>query len=176
MNRIRPHTVQAVRFVILAIGLWVAWQAGGANLLTALQGAIPDDETVSYAMPAPGAPALTPAPLEREPLVVTETDPFKPVNFSPPVPPPLEAKPAAALPPPKPVLPPLPYRYFGTMTGVDGKPVTYLARDNEIIAVREKQMLDNVYLVEAVGETAIVLNYLPLNEKIEMLAKQQGGQ
>jgi len=175
MTRLRPGKLQAGRIAVLVLGVWTAWQVGGANLLAALDVASDDDQASGNAVPGRVTPTQAIPSLERDPLVVTDVDPFKPVNFSPPASPPVEVKPAPALPPPKPVLPPLPYRYFGRMTGIDGKPVTYLARDNEIIPVHEKQVLDNVYRVEAVGEGAILLRYLPLDEKIELLAKQQSG-
>lgn len=98
----------------------------------------------------------------RDPLIVSDADPFKVVSFLPPPPKVVVLPPP---PPPKPTAPPFPYRYFGRMANVDGKLVTYLTRDDALVAVSEKQMLDTDYRVDSMTETQIVVMYLPLQEK-----------
>lgn len=112
-------------------------------------------------MPASGD-AMDSKEWMRDPLVATDADPFKPVSFLPPPPKVIEAVPTST---PKPVAPPLPYRYFGRMADVEGKVLTYLTRDREMIPIQENQVLDNVYHIDSVTDSQIVMTYIPLDEK-----------
>jgi hypothetical protein len=92
-------------------------------------------------------------------------DPFGPPPAPPaPPPPPVVAAPPPP-PPPKPTAPPLPYRYFGRMADVNGQAISYLSRGEELLPVRENDVLDQVYRVEKVDASQIVLVYLPLDER-----------
>jgi hypothetical protein len=97
----------------------------------------------------------------REPMAEAAGDPFRlaPAELppAPPVAPVAEA--------PAPVAPPFPYRYFGRMTGPDGKALSYLVRGDKPVPVRANEMLDAEYRVDAVSDTEIVVTYLPLNEQ-----------
>lgn len=102
--------------------------------------------------------------LDRDPLIDADDDPFRVVSFlppqaaAPPAPPPL--------PPAKPTAPPFPFRYFGKMVDVNGNPVTYLARDDELIPIRVNDVLQDAYRIDAMDQNQIVVTYLPLNEKM----------
>ena len=98
----------------------------------------------------------------RDPLIESKNDPFKVVSFLPP-PPKVIATPPP--PPPKPVAPAFPYRYFGRMTDINGNVFTYLVRGEELSIVKEKQILDNVFQIESMSETQLIVKYLPLNEQ-----------
>ncbi|HYD82128.1 MAG TPA: hypothetical protein VEC06_20170 [Paucimonas sp.] len=153
----------------VALVAWNAWD-GGAGASDSAAVVEPEPRR-----PAPGATpgaGLHAAPgrsvragmdeeLAKEPLVESDVDPFKVVSFLPP-PPKVAAPPP---PPPKPTAPPFPYRYFGRMVGVDGKLVTYLTRNDELIPIREQDVLDNAYRIDSIGDTQIVVTYLPLEEK-----------
>ena len=105
----------------------------------------------------------------RDPLLEARIDPFKVVSFLPPAPKVSAAPvPLAPVVPPKPVAPPLPYRYFGRMVDIQGKAITYLTREGELIAIKEQQLLDNVYRIDSIGQQQITLTYLPLNEKAQI--------
>ena len=99
---------------------------------------------------------------ERDPWVEVTNDPFKVVSFLPPAPKIVAPPPP---PPPKPVAPSFPYQYFGRMTDMDGKSLTFLTNTRDLISVKEKQTIDNVFEIESISETQLVINYLPLHEK-----------
>lgn len=99
--------------------------------------------------------------LARDPLIESGSDAFKAVSFLPP--PPEAPPPPPVAPAPKPTAPPFPYKYFGKMTGTDGKPITYLTRGDEVIPVHKQEILDNTYRIDAISDTAITVTYLPLN-------------
>lgn len=101
----------------------------------------------------------------RERLGLATVDPF--VLWTPPVakapvrkvlapPPP---------PPPPPTAPPFPYRVFGKLTDPEGNRVTYLMRDNRLVAVENDTELDGGFKVETVSESSVVVIYLPLGER-----------
>jgi len=100
--------------------------------------------------------------LNRDPLMEASADPFAAVNFVPP--PPVFVAPPPP-PPPKPTAPPFPYHYFGRMMNIDGINTTYLQRGETLVAIQDKQILENTYRIEAIEETQIVFTYLPLEEK-----------
>jgi hypothetical protein len=54
------------------------------------------------------------------------------------------------------------------MTGPDGQPAVYLIRDEKLVAVQARQVLDEEYRVEAMDATRIVVTYLPLDEKVTL--------
>jgi hypothetical protein len=123
---------------------------------------------------SPRAPGSMNAPidsLDRDPLAESTNDPFKAVNFLPVpqavAPAPLPA-PTAPVAPPAPVKPQFPYRYFGHMSDVTGKQVTYLTRDNAIIPIQLGAILDNVYRIDLIADNRIAFTYLPLNETFEI--------
>lgn len=161
--------------LVLAAG-FIAWSAP-RNATEAPQAARAGDLRAQSQRVAPvpdTAPSIrTPIdPLDRDPFSESTTDPFKAVNFLPEPPPVVVAAPVPppAAPPfaPVPLKPPFPYRYFGQMSDVTGKQVTYLTRDNAIVPIQLGAILDNVYRIDLVAENRIVFTYLPLNETFEI--------
>jgi len=79
----------------------------------------------------------------------------------PPLPPPPPPKPAAA-----PTAPPLPYAFVGMLQKGPGKPAAFLSRGDALLIVSAGDVLDNnTYRVESLGNSEVVLTYLPLNIK-----------
>jgi len=60
-----------------------------------------------------------------------------------------------------PSVPPMPYRYAGKVLH-EGRMNVFLARGDEVIAVRKGDTLKGVYRVESIENTRITLRYLPL--------------
>lgn len=106
--------------------------------------------------------ASTSLALGRDPLIEASADPFMVVNFAPPLP---SVSTVAIAPPPKPVAPPFPYHYFGSMTNIEGSKTFYLQRGEDLVAISAKQVLDRDYRVESVDDRQVVVLYLPLEEK-----------
>jgi hypothetical protein len=88
----------------------------------------------------------------------SDNDVFARQDWTPPPPPP-----APAPPPPPPSAPPLPFTYLGKSVG-DGKWEVYLARGDRTYIVREKEVVDGMYRVDAIAPPILTLTYLPLNQ------------
>lgn len=72
----------------------------------------------------------------------------------------IEAPPA----PSKPVAPPLPFKYLGLM--VDrGQLIVFVARGDELMSLKQGDVVTNQYRVDDAGEASVTFTYLPLNEK-----------
>jgi hypothetical protein len=84
--------------------------------------------------------------------------PFGRRDWTPPPPPP----PPAPAPPP-PVAPALPFAFIGKSVG-DGVWEVYLARGDRTYVVRDKDVIDGTYRVEAIAPPVLTLTYLPLNQ------------
>ena len=83
-------------------------------------------------------------------------------DWNPPPPPqPVQATLAQAPPPPS--APPLPFTYLGK-AAVDGKWEVYLARGDKTYVVRDKDVLEGTYRVDAVAPPNLTFTYLPLNQ------------
>jgi hypothetical protein len=152
---------------------WTAWRDYTGVSLPA-SGSAPRGERRTPIAAAPGVAVASSKAgnlLERDPLVISETDLFRYVSFQPPAP---NALPPQPPPPPKPSTPAFPYQYFGRIVDVDGRTVTYLARGNSLVPIQSKQLLDGVFRIDAVTETQIVVTYVPLEEKIS-IAVQSGN-
>jgi len=92
--------------------------------------------------------------------------------FSPPAP----VAPVVTVPaPPPPVAapPPMPFRYFGRVTGFDGVAVTYLMRNDDLVSVSAGDILDGVYRVESVEASGVVIVYQPLAISIELRPQER---
>ncbi|WP_338616195.1 hypothetical protein [Pigmentiphaga sp. CHJ604] len=107
--------------------------------------------------------------MDRPPLEDAATDPF---SLPAPVAPVAET---STPPPPPPTAPPMPFRYFGRVTGFDGVAVTYLMRDNDLIAVSAGDILDGTYRIESVEMRGVVIVYQPLSVRTELLAPDGGA-
>jgi hypothetical protein len=79
-----------------------------------------------------------------------------------PPPPPIDPK-LKNLPPPAPVAPPLNFTFIGKKQEA-GVWEVYLARGERSYIVRNQDVIDGTYRVDAVTPNAIVFTYLPLNQ------------
>src|SRR5262245_23277011 len=96
---------------------------------------------------------------ERTPLGEPRAELFATRSWEPPPP---KASPNAG-PPPKPVAPPVPYRFAGQLVQ-GGRPEVLLAKGDAVIPVVKGDTLDGVYRIESIGETEITMLYLPLKQ------------
>ncbi len=80
--------------------------------------------------------------------------------YAPPPPPKVTAQ--ANVLPPQPAAPTLPFTFIGRM--LDGKEVTlFLTKNDNHYSVKEKDVLDDTYRIDKIGESEAVLTYLPTN-------------
>jgi len=96
------------------------------------------------------------AKLNRQPLPEDVKDMFAGKSWYVAPPP---AKPA------KPSAPSMPYVYMGKLAEQGEKAVILLVKQDRSYAVREGDVLDNVYRVDEVKAPVMTLTYLPLNIK-----------
>jgi len=98
--------------------------------------------------------------LQRNEAGAPQNDPFSRKGLTPE-----RAAPAAAVqqPAPKPVAPPLPFKYFGRLIE-NGKTEVYVMRGEELLTLARGQNIGE-YRVEEVGDSTIAFTYLPLNTK-----------
>jgi hypothetical protein len=115
------------------------------------------------------APALDLKKLQRTHALDPDGDPFGPRSFKP-APPKITpqaaqaALAAAAPPPPPPQAPPLPFVYMGRLSE-DSSSTVFLTLGDRNLVVKPGDTIDNTYKLEEVGESAIVLTYLPMNQR-----------
>ena len=112
---------------------------------------------------ADSATNSTTAEGRNRPLVeIARRDPFSMRVASPPV---IAQQPAAA---PEivaqPSAPPLPFRYFGEVTGVDGTVTRFVERDGALLELREGESLEE-YRIEKVDESAATFIHVPTRER-----------
>lgn len=121
----------------------------------------------SEAATAQRAPALDLQKLQRSPTLDPDGDPFGPRSFRP-APPKVKAPAAQAAvemaqpPPPPPQAPPLPFTYLGRLSQ-ERDTTVFLAMGERNLVVKPGDLIDNTYKVEEVGDSAVVLTYLPMN-------------
>jgi hypothetical protein len=89
-------------------------------------------------------------------------DVFARQDWTPPPPPPQPAPP-----PPPPSAPPLPFTFIGKSLQ-DGVWQVYLARGERTYLVRDKEVIDGTYRVDAIKPPVLTLTYLPL-DKVQQL-------
>jgi len=126
---------------------------------------------VADASTAQHTPALDLKKLQRPRGVDPDGDPFGPRSFRP-QPPKLTPQQAAAqaaqaalaVPPPPPQAPPLPFTYMGRLSE-DRDTTVFLTLGDRNLVVKPGDTIDNTYKLEEVGESAIVLTYLPMNQR-----------
>jgi hypothetical protein len=116
------------------------------------------------------APALDLKKLQRPPALDPDGDPFGPRSFRP-APPKIKAPTsaeaalaAAAPPPPPPMAPPLPFVYMGRLSEENNTTV-FLVMGERNLVVKPGDVIDNTYKIEEVGASAVVLTYLPMNQR-----------
>ncbi len=116
-------------------------------------------------------PALDLQKLQRAPALDPDGDPFGPRSFRP-APPKIKAPTAAeaaalaaAQPaPPPPMAPPLPFVYMGRLAEEQNTTVFLVMGDRNLV-VKPGDVIDNTYKIEEVGESAMTLTYLPMNQR-----------
>jgi hypothetical protein len=120
---------------------------------------------------SPQAAALDLEKLQRAPQQEPESDPFGTRDFRPPPPPKPKnaagALPTVALPPPPPPppqAPPLPFVYMGRLSEDESTTVFLTAGDRNLV-VKPGDVIDNTYKVEQVTDAAVVLTYMPMNQR-----------
>lgn len=108
-----------------------------------------------------------PADLTTQPRQFAESgvsDLFKPMSWVVPPPPPPPPSRIPPPPPPPPQAPPLPFGFMGRYD--DGvKPVFLLTRGDLVLTASIGDRLDGSYQLESMQGNALVINYLPLNQK-----------
>ena len=140
----------------LVAGLVAAlWKHGGEPAKAALM-------QVERSQPAKRAhSAIDPLPqLEIEKLELDKSsepivNAFEPRSWAPPAP---KIKPAP------PQAPALPFTYIGKMME-DGRIVVFLTQGERNFAVRSGDKLDNLYQIDEIKPTMMLLTYLPLNKQ-----------
>jgi hypothetical protein len=111
--------------------------------------------------------------LKRDPGKGADADVFGTRSFvpAPPKPKPGAQPPAqvvaAAPPPPPPPPPPVPFAYIGRLAE-GGQTTVFLAQGERNLVVRAGDVIDNTYKIEEIGQSALVLTYLPQNVKQTM--------
>jgi len=115
------------------------------------------------------APALDLKKLQRPRALDPDGDPFGARSFKP-APPKITPQAAqaalavAAPPPPPPQAPPLPFVYMGRLSEESNSTVFLTLGDRNLV-VKPGDTIDNTYKLEEVGDSAIVLTYLPMNQR-----------
>jgi hypothetical protein len=113
------------------------------------------------------APALDLGKLRRAPAVDPNGDPFGARSFRPDPPKGKAASSAAAAavpPQPPPQAPPLPFAYIGRLSE-DRDTTVFLAMGERNLVLKPGDVIDNIYKLEEVSDSAVVLTYLPLSQR-----------
>lgn len=115
----------------------------------------------------PPPPTAGPAAPETPTAAAEAPDIFALRNWEPPEAPiaAAPATPEAAAPAPPPEAPPLPFRYLGKVEEPGQATVVFLARDNQVLAVRPGENIDSAYRVVRLKKDEVFFLYRPL--KIE---------
>jgi hypothetical protein len=103
-----------------------------------------------------------------------DSDPFGPRSFRPPPPKPkpmamqgANGEFAQAPPPPPPQAPPLPFAYMGKLAE-DRNTTVFLTAGDRNLVVKPGDVIDNTYRLEEVTDSAVVLTYLPMNQRQQL--------
>lgn len=148
---------------------WLAFLGSAAVLAV-----VPEffsEQAEPLAMPRPQHPAATPdiaAPTPEAPasvlpeVAVPAADLFAVQSWyvAPPPPPAMAAAPPP--PPPKPTAPPLPFKFIGKMDDRQHLQV-FLMRGEQVLVVREGDLIDKTYKVQRIDTERMTLVYLPLD-------------
>lgn len=176
-----------VRYALLAAGLigtagsvyWASRLPEGAEEGTLVASAERRARPRPLAAAAGSDAQVTPpgdldlARLKREPGKAPDADLFRPRNFAPaaakpkPIAQPAEVIAAQPPAPPPPPPPPVPFSYIGRLAE-GGKTTVFLAAGDRNLVVHAGDVIDNTYKIEEIGQSVLVLTYLPQNVKQTM--------
>ncbi|WP_271409302.1 secretion system X translation initiation factor [Pseudomonas sp. Q1-7] len=108
------------------------------------------------------AETARPAPVAQAPAVVPAADLFAAQSWyvAPPPPPAMAA--SAPPPPPRPTAPPLPFKFIGKLDDRQALQV-FLLRGEQVLVVREGDLIDKTYKVRRIDAERMTLVYLPLD-------------
>ncbi|NWL77607.1 secretion system X translation initiation factor [Pseudomonas taiwanensis] len=114
------------------------------------------------ALPETAAPASAPAAPVVAEIAVPASDLFAVQSWyvAPPPPPAMASAPPP--PPPKPSAPPLPFKFIGKMDDRQQLQV-FLMRGEQVLVVREGDLIDKTYKVQRIDTERMTLVYLPLD-------------
>jgi hypothetical protein len=158
-DSVRRAVLFAVRRKRILLPLVIAAGAAGAMQWFAPSDSLPSAERRmevqggSDTSKVAAAPVLPPVLPPRETLARPFGQPFRPLSWEPPV-----AKGASTSTGPS--RPSMPYRVAGTVTYEAG-PEIVLAKGNTVVMVREGDMLEDGYRVDAVGPDHVELVFVP---------------
>jgi hypothetical protein len=110
------------------------------------------------------------AKLERTGTAAPLADPFAAKSFTPPE----RASRRSQAKAEPPSAPPLPFTYFGRLTG-SGRTEVFVMRGEELISVAPGQTIDAEYRVDQVTDTAIAFTFLPLKTRQSLELDEAGG-
>ena len=152
------------------------WFNKPADLEVAVaQPASPSSSISSVSRPAasPSMPAHSSLQTPERGVIssTNEKDVFSPHSWLPPPPPPPVLPPAPRA---KPVAPPLPFSFFGTLDEQGAARRVFLTKGEQLIIVKANDVVDGRYRIDRITESSVELTYLPLNQK-QNIPIQQGG-
>jgi len=124
----------------------------------------PAAPAVSTPQPGEAVAAQLAAKIDAKPLALPERPALGEPGGALFASPSRQASAAKAAAPAAPSPPPLPYRFAGRVVR-EGTPQLFLAKRDVAIPIKEGQILDGTYRVEAIGENRVTLVYLPLNHR-----------
>lgn len=157
----------AVTVVLSAVALWVA--DGPAKVVAAL------DRTgaAALSLAEPRTPVDPAQPLPQQIASMT-LEPAQRDIFAPVEPPaskvaatPPETAPAPE-PPPAPSAPAMTWRYLGSMLTPSGQRLVMLARGETNVTIEAGTVLEDGYVVQAIGADAVRLVYPPLGTVVDV--------
>lgn len=147
---------------LLAALVAASWKYGGEPATAALVKSAQPAQARSSDVAAAVLPELELDKLGIDKSHEPITNAFEPRSWIPPAP---RIK---APPPAPPQAPPLPYTYIGKMLE-DGKVVVFLTNGQRNYTVRSGDKLDDIYQVDDIKPTTMLLTYLPLNLQQSLL-------
>ncbi|AYF89985.1 secretion system X translation initiation factor [Pseudomonas sp. DY-1] len=148
---------------------WLAFLGSAAVLAV-----VPEffsEQAEPMAMPRPPRLAATPETAAQVPapvasalseVAVPAADLFAVQSWYVAPPPPPAMASVAPPPPPKPTAPPLPFKFIGKMDDRQQMQV-FLMRGEQVLVVREGDLIDKTYKVQRIDPERMTLVYLPLD-------------
>src|SRR6266496_1000529 len=149
----RPPRIAVLIALLAAAAAWVAIDLRGPAAPTSAKAPASGASQEPEHAAAPASEAKQPGIPARSTLGRIAADPFSAQSWLP------RRKPAAVSAPPVAVVPPLPYRFAGQFHRDSGIEV-YVARGEEVFAVKEGDTLDGQYKVDSVSATEVSFVHL----------------